>query len=1390
MLDWPAGPSASAGGPAKRILGGDGGAQPMQDSAHSGRRMPRDAVAADPNVRVDDTAAAPAAEAATAYVPRILLDSLASHPDRPLPWWERVDGTLVMADVSGFTALSERLARAGKEGAEWLTGIINRFFGRMLDIALDCGGTTITFGGDAILLLFYGDDHERRGIAAALRMLHGTQTLPAYRIGNDRVKLSMSMGAHAGRILTASAGTETHAQYLVIGPETVKTAQAEAAATAGELAITPELARRVGSHAATQPLGDFLRVERLVNTPRYGQTPDPVSHTVPADLLARYVPSFVAEAVRAEPRLPIPEPGHEHRNVTVAFVNVLGVDELLTSQGPEALVDEVQRYLEPVVRLARENEGCVVSNDIYTDGFKLIVAFGAPVAHEHDAQNALRFAASLCDAIAKLGLRLNHRIGVHGGFIFSGDVGPPYRRQYTVMGDAVNLSARLMSTALPGQIIVSAHTRDAAGACFVVRELPPVRVKGKEDLIEVGSLEGQCEPAPIVSDIEGGFFGREEERAALDRALAAVEHGRGQIVVVRGEAGMGKSRLAAEFERALPKRGWTIAVGRAYRHTSGQPFALWVPVLTALLDLEPDDDDAARSDKALRSVERADPALAEWASLLNPLLHLSLPHSALVRSLDARSRRERMFDLVVALLRRSAQDAPLEVHLEDVHWADRSSIELLERVASACASLRVLVLLTERPDGAPELSVPAGSTTFIDLCELPQEAALALMGDALRTRLPRAAAQVLLEKTRGNPLFLQEVARSIGRSGVAIEGTDERELAKRIESIDVPDRVQGLLMSQIDGLAAPSRELLRTASVVGTTFDFATLHGACEPTLSGGDIQARLADLVTQSLLVENCGATGRTFDFRHALIQEVAYDSLPFASRRSLHHRVGEFLERSHREDLDAVYESLVHHYLLSGDRRKTRVFAVKAGEKARALLASDQAIEFFEVGLESLGARSRDAALARSYLFEQIGDCYHVTGRHHQAVEAYKQALRRCHSDDCRVATAAAALLDASDTAALARNRVSRLSHRIGVSYTRTHGDYGLSLRWLSAAQRSMHPRDAALAGRIDATRSVALLWTGDYEQSIRVARRAYATARRIGDPEVEGRAATTLAGAFQELGNLKLSTRYRLRALESYETAEDVPAQAEAHSNLAATFICRGELERALHHAREALKIDERTGDLTGEGITRSNLAEILVVRGDYEEAIRHLRIALGLFERAGGATHMMGFALMLVSRALVRDGRVDEAQAALEEAEACLEKSGATTFLAEVRLQRAETLLAADRHEQALVYAERGLEEARALGMRLMEIRGLWLRGRIEGARGDLGPAELDLTQSARLAQQVAAPYEQGLAELALAEVYSVNNRPYRRPLGRALELLESTGAVPDIERAKHLAKASA
>ncbi|TET95235.1 MAG: adenylate/guanylate cyclase domain-containing protein, partial [Dehalococcoidia bacterium] len=368
--------------------------------------------------------------AAVPYLPTLLLDAARRHPDRPAIWIDSLEGTLVLADISGFTRMSERLAEVGKEGAEWLTNIINQYFRRMLDITQEYGGSNVKFGGDALLLLFTSENHAGRAIATASAMLRASRQFTTVRVGRERIRLSMSVGVHSGAFWSASAGVPgRRMQHFILGREASRVAETEAAAVAGELLITGATLRLAGGLRVGEPRGDAYRVlrvsSRTASSSLAGDEPDPLPS--PTSELLAHLPPPVVQALLSDDKAGGVE--GEHRKVSILFINLFGVTELLEEQGPGVCLDELQRYVSSVVRMAERYGGFLAGNDIYTEGLKLILIFGAPVAHEQDSANALRLALELDNELPQLDVRLRHRIGINSGFVFAGDVGSPYRRE-------------------------------------------------------------------------------------------------------------------------------------------------------------------------------------------------------------------------------------------------------------------------------------------------------------------------------------------------------------------------------------------------------------------------------------------------------------------------------------------------------------------------------------------------------------------------------------------------------------------------------------------------------------------------------------------------------------------------------------------------------------------------------------------------------------------------------------------------------------------------------------------------------------------------------------------------------------------------------------------------
>jgi len=1339
--------------------------------------------------RIDDTTWSGIAP----YLPAPLVDAVRRHPDRGPAWIDSIEGTLLFADVSGFTALSERLAGLGREGAEQLTDVINRYFRRMLDIALEHGGANLKFGGDALLLLFTDEGHAVRAIGAALAMQRATRRFTAVRTGRGRLRLSMSIGLHSGTFWSASAGLRgRRMQHFVLGREASRVAGVESAASAGELFITKATLGMAGELPIVECRGDAYRVVRLRRRSAGRSPPAGRSASLPpssvGELLA-YVPPPLARALSSGDRAQSME--SEHRKVSIAFIHLDGIDELLEAEGPQALLDELQRYVSSLVELTERYGGFLLGNDIDAHGIKLIVLFGAPIAHEDDSASALRLALEMNRELSRLGLRLRHRIGINSGFVFAGDVGAPYRREYTVMGDAVNLAARLMGSASAGQIIVSAQIADEGGPGFILRSLEPVKVKGKKEPIPICALEGDRAIAVAAVSEQTALMGREAEIRVLRRRCSEVEKGRPRTVFITGEPGIGKSRLAGEIEAFVRGRGWTAHRGACYSHTAGSPFAPWVPVLNSLLGVGAVESIHGRTGKVVAAIERLAPDLLETASLLNALLALSIPEGDIVPSLDGEMRRQRLFDLVTGLLQAASAESPVTVLLEDLHVADHSSLELISYVSASERPSRLLVCLTARPRDDLHLDLRPASTTTIALGELPPDVAGKLVSTMLDVpELPPAVGRAIVSKARGNPLFLEEVARSMRESGTLdrMQGASSLRLTEEMAAVEIPDRVQTLIMSRIDALSRGVREVLRGAAVIGRSFDVSALRFLLGLDPWDASLGARLSDLVRLGVVhVEEAGEAA-VYSFRHALAQEVCYESLPFARRRELHHRVAAHLESAYGERLHPVYEALVHHYRYSGDRANTLLYAVKAVDKARGVFASEEAIEYCRVGLDSVERSDPAAPSQRSYLLDRIGDCYEVSGRHTEAVRAFSRALREwrrtLRSDSpTRVPPGMA-----EETPVKAREATLLL--KIATSHER-NSDYDSSLEWLGAALRSLPPRHPLQAAEIAVARSVSLYRKGLYREAVEWGRRGLTLSRRGGVPRQVAYAHDMLASSYMEMGRLKLSIRHGLAAVRLYEEVNHLPGLLVGYNNLGTNCQLLGDLDEALRHYESAIEAGERIGNANAVAIVRNNVGEVFLIRGRLHEAIDHLERVVETHDRMADRPAASGLALVNLARASQHQGAYERASEYLRRGMGILRKKRAQGVLTEARLQQAELKLEMGQIESAQRVCRQSLRETRELGMKVLEARGLRIRGRIALAEERIQAAEADLRESVALSRRHGADYETALALLCLAELYGARTdgarlrRRRRQVLKQAIAILQALRAEADLERAHRM-----
>src|SRR4051812_5410068 len=448
------------------------------------------------------------------YVPRLASEWDFVEPGRD---WQEIDSTLCFVDLSGFTALSERLARRGRIGAEELTDVLNRVFGEMLDVAYGHGGSLAKFGGDALLLHYSGDDHAFHAAAAAVEMRAALRRAADHKTSVGKLNLRMSVGVHSGLVNLFRAG-RSHTELVVSGPAASRVALMESIAEAGEILMSPETAARLPASASGERKGEGVLL-RWRRSP-IATVDIPLRREVDYGAVERGVPVALRQVLGQDAIEP------EHRLATVAFVKFEGVDEILADNGPEA-VGAALHELVSAVQVAADGAGVTfLATDVDKNGGKVILVGGVPFTQEDDDGRVLSAVREILDA--KTWLRV--RAGVNRGHVFAGEVGSTYRATYTIIGDTVNLAARLMSAAPTGSFYAAPEVVERSRTLFATEALEPFNVKGKSQPVRAVSVGTAIGMRTQRRANELPFQGRVAELAAITGAIQATTDGTGSVL--------------------------------------------------------------------------------------------------------------------------------------------------------------------------------------------------------------------------------------------------------------------------------------------------------------------------------------------------------------------------------------------------------------------------------------------------------------------------------------------------------------------------------------------------------------------------------------------------------------------------------------------------------------------------------------------------------------------------------------------------------------------------------------------------------------------------------------------------------------------------------------------
>jgi class 3 adenylate cyclase len=649
----------------------------------------------------------------------------------------------------------------------------------------------------------------------------------------------------------------------------------------------------------------------------------------------------------------------ERKQVTVLFADVSGFTSLAERLDPEQVHELMSRAFDLMLEAVHRYEGTV--NQFLGDG--LMALFGAPVAHEDHARRAALAALAIRRALARYreevrgrhGADFRMRLGLNTGLVVVGAIGDNLRMDYTAVGDTTNVAARMQQRAEPDQIVVAEATGRAIAGDFELGPLGTLVVKNRAAPVAAWELRRQRRAA--AAPARSPFVGRQELLDAVLRAATAVARsGQGRAAYVVGEPGMGKSRLLLELrQRVEDSMDWLE--GRCVSYGQSTAFLPFVEILRQAFEIEEPDTEP----EAVAKVERGLAGLGERARELAPYLRFALsldPGDPAVARMDSNARLGHLLQSATRLLQLRSQRRPTVLVVEDLHWVDESSEAYLRTLVDELPGLASLLILTWRPSFRPAFAEHTyASRVALEPLEEPDARRLVVASLGLADPLDDLT-QVVARKAEGNPFFVEEIVRALVETG-ALRGEAGRLVLERpLSTLQVPDRVQDVIAARIDRLTETQKQTVQLAAVIGREFPLRLLRHVSE---TPDAVERGLGELKRLEFVYEKAGAEDAEFVFKHALTQDVAYESILQARRRELHGRIGRAMEELYPERLDDRVEALAHHFLHGEDWDRAAHYARLAGDRATAFCLDARAVEFYTQALDALDHLPEDAETAR---------------------------------------------------------------------------------------------------------------------------------------------------------------------------------------------------------------------------------------------------------------------------------------------------------------------------------------------------------------------------------------------------------------------------------------------
>jgi predicted ATPase/class 3 adenylate cyclase len=1161
-------------------------------------------------------------ESKSVYIPMDRCQAIVKGTDLP----NRTYGAALFADISGFTPLTEALLKAygPRRGPEELTQQLNRIFDALVAEVHHYGGSVIALNGDAITCWLDGDD-GLRAIACGLAMQQTMNQFAALKIPTrGTVSLAMKAAVATGSVRRFLVG-DPQIQYIDVlaGATLDRMATAEHQAKKGEVVVGSEVMVHIG---------DQVELAEWRHEPETGERLGVVSRLSPqAPVQATPWPAFSPEILTETQMRPwLLPPVYERlqagkgeflaelRPAVVLFLSFGGIDY----DRDETAGAKLDAYIRWVQTVLARYEGYLLQLTVGDKGSYVYTAFGAPIAHEDDAMRAVSAALELRTPPTTLNFIDKVQIGISQGQIYTGAYGGTMRRTYGVMGDDVNLAARLMQAAAPEQVLVSHTAKQATADTFTWENLPPLKVKGKAEPVSVFSLGGVKERRAIHLQEPNyvlPMVGREAELALIEQKLAQVLAGHGQVIGITAEAGMGKSRLVAEVIHIANGRQMVGYGGECQSYGTNISYLVWQAIWRDFFGLDPAREAPEQVSELERQLKLIDPALAQRLPLLGTALNLSIPDNDLTRSFDAKLRKASLEALLVDCLRAQAKKMPLLLILEDCHWLDPLSHDLLEEIGRTMVDLPVLLVLAYRPPELQRLQAVRVSQlayfTEIRLADFTPQEAERLITLKLRqffgaqTEILHEFVEYIIARAQGNPFYIEELLNYLQDQG--FDPSNSEALA----GLDLPTSLYSLILSRIDRLNESQKSMVKVASIIGRLFKAAWLWGVYPELGEPAGIKADLEALSHLDLTPLDTPEPELTYLFKHVITQEVAYESLPYATRATLHEQLAWFIERAYSQTIEQYVDLLAFHYERSQNEAKKREYLRKAGEAAQANYANEAAISYYQRVLPLLTPPEQVVVMLK------LGEVLQLVGQWNEAGDLLQQTMKLAEQLGDRSAQA------------WCQTATGELLRKQGL--------YAEAIVWFVQARATFEALgDQTGLGQVLHYSGTLAAQQVNYEVSNLLYEESLAIRRNLDDKTNIASLLSNLGLNAHEQGDYEAALKRYQEGLEIRRRLGNKWAIASSLNNLGILALDQGDHMQARLQLEEAVILWREVGDRHQMANTLHSLANVRRTQDDYESA-RSLYMESLAISRELGDKWLLCYLLEDIGGLAARQGQAERA-----------------------------------------------------------------------------------------------------------------------------------------------------